>query len=305
MNKTQVSHAILKKEKLTNGSKLQKFLAIPYRYLIGAILPKFINYNEREKEIDLFFGEKMKILFPSSLDIYLFGLKPHRSEIKLTKFLLQMADEEKVFFDIGAHYGFFSRLYSFLVQGKSNVYSFEPSSKSFSILEKNCKGFGNITCFNKLVSDTPGEKSFHELSAKYSEYNSIKVDQYLDQPWFDIEQVKTRKIESISIDHWIKSGKIKAPQIIKIDVEGSEEFVLKGMQETLEELSPTIIMEYLCDQKVNASYERALAILKSKNYKAHLIDDQGNPSFVSFEKVRQSILDSGLDSDNVVFIRSD
>jgi FkbM family methyltransferase len=65
------------------------------------------------------------------------------------------------------------------------------------------------------------------------------------------------KVKSISLDAYLRSVSLSWPvTVVKIDVEGHENSVLKGMQACLEEFRPIIVFEYL--ERLNLQEARSL-----------------------------------------------
>src|SRR5215510_7214671 len=55
--------------------------------------------------------------------------------------------------DVGAHIGYYTRLFAKLVGKHGKVYAFEPNPETFAILECNTKTFPCVTRFNVAVLD--------------------------------------------------------------------------------------------------------------------------------------------------------
>ena len=129
--------------------------------------------------------------------------------------------------DIGANIGYFTLLFAKLVGPDGKVFAFEPDPTNFSILKKNIEvnNYNNVILSQKAISDkTESTKLF---LCKFSNgmnrtYDSNLCDKSLD-------------IESTTLDNFLNqinfSGKI---DFIKIDTEGSEIKVLKGIEKIIE-----------------------------------------------------------------------
>ena len=78
----------------------------------------------------------------------------------------------------------------------------------------------------------------------------------------------TLTVDLVSIDALLENGEIQPPTLVKIDVEGAEIGVLKGMVETMRQYRPKIIYE-IDDGRLD-EYERKAAeceyFLKEHNY---------------------------------------
>jgi hypothetical protein len=141
-------------ERVATYSKFQRFLNHPIKYAL-AIGFRTIIYPIVKKEwklkASLFFGKEMLIALPAATDIFLTGGKSHDSEIRLARFLINNLKAHDVFFDIGAHYGYFSLLAAELIDNEGAVYSFEPSSKTYTILSANVQQHNKFTVIILLL----------------------------------------------------------------------------------------------------------------------------------------------------------
>lgn len=287
------------------ASKFGRFIMRPMRYL-EAILYRELIYsrNKKEKEViaETFFGVPMHIFLPSSTDIYLTGGKSHDSEIRLARFLMSQLHSGYIFLDIGAHYGYFSLLAAQLVGDAGQVYSFEASPKTFRLLEQNTADYAQMHSYNLAVSDTSGDMVFYEFPNLYSEYNSMEIEQYMEEPWYKASPPEEIHVESIVMDDFLEERNL-VPNLIKIDVEGAEYHVIKGMQRTLEAHAPVVVMEYLSDDRSNVGHKKAEQFLQSIGYRSFFIQPDG--SLETIRSISDYLESKGLESDNIVFTRFD
>jgi len=298
-------HTLIEKvdavEAIAAASKMGRLIKHPLRY-IYAILHRELIYRvtQQEKEVvsTTFFGVDMHLFLPSSTDIYLTGGKSHLSETRLAKYLIRELRAGDTFVDVGAHYGYFSLLASQLVGNKGKVLSFEASPTTYQILSKNAAKASNVTCLNRAVSDVNTELTFYEFPNQYSEYNTSEVEQFANESWYQKHKPKAIQIETVVLDEYLPSSDI-SPSIIKIDVEGAEDKVITGLQQLLVSNTPTIIMEYLSEDRGNVQHQAAEQILKTAGYSAFEIDSEGRPKII--ETVPKHLQSKGLDSDNIVF----
>ena len=170
-------------------------------------------------------------------------------EPKTTKFIKDNLKKGQVFYDIGANVGYFSLLASKLVGGRGTVYSFEPNPENIKYLEKNIKTnkLRNITVTPKAVMDvsgnvelrygvSPGQTGISGAGAKFS-------------------------VDSVAIDDL----KFRQPDFIKIDVEGSEMNVLRGMEKLLgTDKELTIIVESFNQDAVEFLVDRGFKIITTE-----------------------------------------
>ncbi|MEM6396643.1 MAG: FkbM family methyltransferase [Bacteroidota bacterium] len=240
----------------------------------------------------------MKVLLPSSTDIYLTGGKSHTSEIRLAKFMINHLKEGNVFVDVGAHYGYFTLLASELVGNDGKVFAFEASPQTFSILKENCSRIKNIEFANLAVSDSNEPLEFYEFPNKYAEYNTIHVHQFEDSNWYQKNLPNKVHIASKTLDHLL-SGCKETPRIIKIDVEGAEYQVLNGAQKLLDAKAPLLVMEYLSSARGNDEHKKAETLLYKLGYTPFAIDEDG--AEYEIKDIEKHISSQSLESDNIVF----
>lgn len=145
-----------------------------------------------------------------------------RTNVKAIALLVQ---ENFTVLDVGAGFGFYSRVFSGLVPA-GQVHSFEPGSLNFKrclrTKEKMCEHNNVIVNQTALTS----EKGFRKLRIDYvNPANNSIVD--LDERVDVYEEVQTT-----TIDSYCKENEI-APNFIKIDIQGHEIHCLKGASEVL------------------------------------------------------------------------
>ncbi len=160
-----------------------------------------------------------------------------------------------VFFDIGAHVGFYTLLASSLVGGAGKVYAFEPLPRNLSFLKKHLKlnDVRNVTVFEAAVAASPGQAQFSEAAnssmGKLSEEGAIKV-------------------ELVSLDDLLATGKIASPDYMKIDVEGAELSVLQGARGILANSAPMIFLA----THGSEVHSQCISFLQSLGYTCRAID---------------------------------
>ena len=88
--------------------------------------------------------------------------------------------------------------------------------------------------------------------------------------------------------------------MIKIDAEGSEFEIIKGLSSCLKEKSiPFICMEYLAAKRDNANHVKAVELMKSFGYNLKVINSNGN--IENCDDINEYLNKKNIDSDNIVF----
>lgn len=139
-----------------------------------------------------------------------------------------------VYYDIGASNGLFS-LYA-AATGK-RVVCFEPEVANFSLL--NLNSFLNkatqrhpVHNFNVALSDTTGLGKIY--IQKFEAGGHLKIlDNPIKRGEKDFEPDFIQSVLRYELDHFIGFTGIPQPNFVKIDVDGCEEQVLRGMKSTL------------------------------------------------------------------------
>ena len=90
-------------------------------------------------------------------------------------------------------------------------------------------------------------------------------------------------VECTSFDDWISRTAVSKIRLIKIDVEGAEPLVLRGMHQTLSgESKPRVILEFCPGNLGGAEAESMIfEILQGHGYRISAIDSHGNTSSVA------------------------
>ena len=188
---------------------------------------------------------------------------------------LKLASSSLLTLDVGAHVGLFSLLAAH-ANPAGRVISFEPMQATFERLLRNIaiNKLSNVQAIRSAVADFDGEAEFFTntalpLCAEASLWrdNVAKFERFTRQ-----SQIQKLRVPVLSLDRFVKSRDLIGIQLIKMDAEGSEPAVLRGMRETLERDRPAII----CEVVRGFDTERALEdSLKPLGYIFYLLTPQG------------------------------
>jgi len=143
-----------------------------------------------------------------------------KNEIRVFK---RIVKDGMTVIDVGANVGYYTLLASKLVGLKGRVYSFEPDPYNFTLLKKNVEinKCENVYIFNMAVSEKTGIVKLYRDSKNYGAHSLIK--HVVKNPRDYIS------VGAVSLDDFFKG--FESPiDVIKIDVQGSEGKVLRGME---------------------------------------------------------------------------
>jgi FkbM family methyltransferase len=198
-------------------------------------------------------------------------------------------------FDIGANIGFHTLVFNSLVTPKGKVISFEPEDSNFNKLTNNIS-INNISNSISLIKKAASDKN-ETLKLYLAKDNNLGAHSIFERDELSKEFLE---IPAIKIDDFVIENKIEKIDFIKIDVEGAEMQVIKGMTETIKRLKPTFIIEFnnfILEKIGSSSYELKNYIISSFSYSAFKILPDGN--------LISSNLSDKHDCDNVVFIHNE
>ena len=181
---------------------------------IGKNVKSFLIQNSKNNQVTVN-GYKMTLDENDALQLSLFDYDPIETELVKSN-----VKKKDIVVDIGANIGYYTLLMAKL---NSHVYSYEPSPDNFKILQKNVyqNNFSqNVTLHNTAVSNFIGTSKLY-LQEGHTGGHQLGFDRF--QTNNSIE-VPVTKLDLNKID------------FAKIDVEGSELNVLKGMKVLPEKL---------------------------------------------------------------------
>jgi len=154
-----------------------------------------------------------------------------------TRFFKSACKPGMIFLDVGANIGLYTALALPRIGSTGRVVALEPDSESFEYLRKTAiaNHADNVTCIRKAAADYSGV-----MKLFVSENNRG------DNRLYDNELATgSYEVEVAPLDLLLKELGIGAVDLVKIDVQGFEGHVLRGMRETVAR-SPnlTILMEF-------------------------------------------------------------
>lgn len=162
--------------------------------------------------------------------------------------------------DIGAHKGesidFFSKNLNI-----KKIISFEASPLNFEILKKKYKNKKDLVIENKALSSKEGTKIFNQCdessSSTFSEIN--EKSEYLKKKmnFLNISKVENffskQTIKTIPLEKYLDDNNINKVDLIKIDTEGHEFEILKGLKTSIKKVD-IIIFEHHYDNMIKKNY---------------------------------------------------
>jgi len=186
------------------------------------------------------------------------------------KFLLRHLRRGGAFLDVGANIGYFSLLVGHEFGGRCPVTAFEPNPKICALLRRGAecnRGSAAIEIVEAAVSDAAGELG-------------LVVDgENTGHAFLGTDGTGSARVAVVKLDDWLAQhpprGRIAA---IKLDVEGCELNALRGMESTLREHRPALVVEVIEGhlRQFGASVAEVWAFLHSLGYAAEMTSRDDN-----------------------------
>jgi len=128
--------------------------------------------------------------------------------------------------DVGANVGFYSKKFSDIAGSSGKVFAYEPSPANLQRLNEAVASLGNVTVVPVALGECEDVVEFEQGNDPLGATSRI-VDKVVKS------SEKQVKVHVSSGDHLVSSGVAAMPNVIKIDTEGFELDVLRGLKQTL------------------------------------------------------------------------
>ncbi len=188
-----------------------------------------------------------------------------RFEEDESEFLRSIAESGMKVIDVGANVGIYTVLLGKAIRPFGHIWSFEPYQPVASYLKRNIEmnELDNVTVIEKAVAEKEGVLDFHIFSDGDDVYNSLGA---AERPEEQLYAVRKIPVSVTTLDTVADETGIEKIDILKIDVEGAEEWVLKGAERLIRR-SPNlqIVMELYepSVQQCGCSIKRLIELLGS------------------------------------------
>src|SRR5579872_906455 len=194
------------------------------------------------------------------------GGKIHEKPVTLMVF--DALKESQCFVDAGANLGWYTCLAAeFIPAGM--VYSFEMDDLNFNLLRKNVavNNFSNVMLYHAALADAPGSVSYRRDEMGPNPRNSLSSS-VTNRGVRDVITV-----DAISLDTFF-ADKVVKPDLIKIDVEGAETKVLRGMAGLLKNNNLKLFVEIhpRALKELQSSVDEVMSILVENGFNVFIIE---------------------------------
>jgi FkbM family methyltransferase len=150
-------------------------------------------------------------------------------------FYLEHLREGMTVFDVGAHVGELTLLFSRFVGGDGRVHAFEAGGGAFARLAAVCTAAGrrNVTLNHVALAEAEGTVRLYVYDDDHLAW-STRAARPLENYGIDTKPVATEVVAATTVDAYCERNGIGRIDLLKIDVEGAELQVLLGARRMLE-----------------------------------------------------------------------
>ena len=176
------------------------------------------------------------------------------------------------FCDIGANIGYFTTLAAKLVGRFGQVLAFEPDTHNYRLLTKNIvnNGIENTLLFDKALGAQPDVVTLFRSATNLGDHRLYSEGAGTDRV--------TAQIQITTLDQVVQRGAARLPDVIKIDVQGFEGQVFRGMASLLTLSRPlTILTEFWPYglSQAGSSSEEVYELLSEHGFRSSLLQENG------------------------------
>ena len=234
------------------GASVEKVLVwlghlYPYRYWPGqgAAIAE-ISRQRAGQDLVATLADGVQIVVPAipeGVSLYMKGAYVEEGTVHLFQRFMKQG---YVFFDVGANMGAYTFLGANSCGSTGHVYAFEPQPNLTKYLERSVtlnRYETKVSVVCAAVSNDHGSQATLFYAANR---DGTGIPSLFAHEWLDPES--GMRVPTVSVDGYRQEKRIGRVHVIKIDVEGAEMLVLRGMRRTLEETPPDLmVLEVLPD----------------------------------------------------------
>lgn len=178
--------------------------------------------------------------------------------------------------DVGANIGYYSLLAARGVGSTGVVYAFEPASDNFQMLEKNIRMSTSgsvVRLIGKAVGASSGVIELYRSEANKGDYRTFSDH----VPKFDPVQW-TAAVDMISLDD-VFTRESRLPDVIKMDVQGFEMEVWRGMSKLLASTQNLTLFTEIWPAGLSAAKSSAreyIELMDIQGFKFRMVNNPNN-----------------------------
>ena len=184
-------------------------------------------------------------------------LLTRQHEVGTRRLLERLVQPGMVVLDVGAHVGYFTRLFSGWAGASGRVIALEPHPGTHQVLRHNTRKLPNVTALQLAAAETEGSAELYDylmMSASGSLHYDKSLAQ-LQRAQMGERDVAPRReagfepqrysVRTVALDDCLREQGVEQIDVVKMDIEGAELAALRGMHRVIA-VSPglALVMEY-------------------------------------------------------------
>lgn len=228
------------------------------------------------RRVKVQFSDRSFGVFHQSIDEYRAARNFLDFEPEFLEAFKQVAQQARVVYDIGGYIGLYS-LTAAAYNPVAEVYCFEAQSENFQAISRNARAndCDSIHVFQTLLGDRESTRLPFTRAGQTGRVASGQVDER-----------NCESCASTTLDSLVAAEDLPGPDLVKIDVEGYEAHVLRGMEGILTQFKPTVLLEvhpHLLQQHGESSDE-VDRLMASQGYAKRLLRAPGIGTVTSHQQ---------------------
>jgi FkbM family methyltransferase len=151
-----------------------------------------------------------------------------------TSFLLAVFRPGMTFLDVGANIGYYTALAIAHIGNKGKIIALEPDNDNFEFLSRTVRANNaeNVVCIKKAAADRAGVLTLYTSSGNHGD-NRLYSNDLCDGSY---------EVEISTVDALLENCGVSQVDLVKIDVQGFEGQVFRGMKETVRRSEKLIML---------------------------------------------------------------
>jgi FkbM family methyltransferase len=264
------------------------FLHSGLRYRILKIVSMIFGWSNKEFVVD-FFEKKYHGILSNHIDFLTFFFGSYERGI-LNFLRLKILKPDMVVLDVGANIGHHTMFFSSYAK---KVLSFEPYPRVRAILEEKVKfnGISNVEIIPYGLSNQNQKLEYFEPPTTNSGVGSFQPDHYSKNSRSGLV------LELLNGDELLRQMNVTKIDLVKIDVEGFEHYVLEGLKQSLVDSRPIIVIEFNRETQSYCNKVESFFSLFPDSYSFWKLDKQ----FTSMARLESFVFESYFQGNIICF----
>lgn len=180
--------------------------------------------------------------------------------------------------DVGANIGAFTAVFARAVGVEGRVHAFEPLEQARRRLQRTLElnSLGNVTVSPSALSDTRGRSELFSYGPGFESWSTL-APRTIDLADRTLEAETSQVVEKMTLDDYCNRAELTTVDVLKIDVEGAEQRVLRGASRLFEQGQIGTVIVEVSDNTLEAFGDRAYRLLEwleCRGFRPHVLEER-------------------------------